>query len=121
MVSPISLLQHQLPLVKMASQASCAVAVQYERMLSQHIRNLKGEPNINGLMSEKVDAVETAVIIHFSCTTVAKDPTPIVWASWEQRRMPTGVRSGSCNRREPRALHKAKVCASHASRSGAQR
>lgn len=76
-VVPGTVMRHMMLLVKIASQTSTAVAVQYERMLIQHIRNLKGEPDLNVLLCDKVDAVETAVNIHFSRSAKPKDPPPI--------------------------------------------
>ena len=76
-VSPMAVMRHNMLLVRIASQGSTAVAVQYERTLIQHIRNLKGEPDMNMLLGDKVDAVETAVHIHFSRVAKQKEPPPL--------------------------------------------
>ena len=64
-VSLASVLRHTLLLIKMASQNSTLVAVQYERMLIQHIRNMPGDVNINDLIFEKLPSVDTAVTFIF--------------------------------------------------------
>ena len=70
-------MRHVLLLVVIASQGSTPVAVQYERTLVQHIRNLKGAPDINVFLCDKVPAVETAVNIHFSQFARKWDHPPI--------------------------------------------
>ena len=61
----------------MASQSTTGTAVQYERMLIQHIRNLQGDVDINSLIAEKLPSVETAVNFHFSRLAKPKEGPPI--------------------------------------------
>ena len=64
-------------LAKMASKSSTGVAVQYERMLIQHIRNMKGTVDMDALIAEVVPTVETAVNVHFSRLARGKEAPPI--------------------------------------------
>ena len=77
-VTPIAVLRHMMLLVKIASEHSTAVAVQYERTLLQHIRNMKGSIDMSSVISEKVDAVETTVNNHFSQKARPKAVPPII-------------------------------------------
>ena len=119
----VSVFKHILLLIKMASQGNTGIAVQYERMLIQHVRNIKGDVNINCLIAEKQTPVETAVNIHFSRLAKPKEAPSIQrqtsqWSGPRAKPNEADRRDRPAGATRPQTDGKRAVCFYHNPREG---